>query len=782
MAEQILEHDAYEEYINNMAAYSIVVIRRRAVAEIRDGCKIINRRVIYDMYHNQKQGFTKSKKIAGDVIGIYSPHGDDAAYGSFRGILNWFQCKLPLLTGHGNFGALDGSPASASRYTEAKLSDFCRDAVVKDLSIDKSVVDYSPNYDNTTTEPDYLPCRVPLLLINGSTGIAVGISSSIPTHNPNEVIEVTRMLLRNPDADFVLIPDQCQPTYIIDNDWRKINEVGGIFRVRGITEFGEYNNHPAIIIRSLPDGVTSDKIVNVIQDMGQKKQVPMIKDIIDKTKSSVEIVVQLQRGADPYFVRDLLFKKTQLETSISVNFEVIDGIESKCMSYREYLLKWIEYRKVTKYRLHSLHLKNITTEMHTMETYIKAMKSGYIDEIIAMIRKIKSVDDANEITEFIIKKCDMTKLQAEFILRTDLRHLAAGYLPKYEARYKELHTEYLDCEKYILNPNMIVDEIDNELVEIMNKYGMPRLAKIIKAEDDSNIPKGTFKIVITENNYVRKLLLEERANSVRGDQPKYIMKVENTDSILLFDNKGKVFKLPVHKVNVTDKSSAGIDLKLLIRNCTADIASIINETTLKKVIGMKNSKHFLCVVTRDNYIKKMDLEDFENVPAAGLIYTKLTDNDSVKDVLITPATFDVIIYSGHKALRIPVGSIPVYKRASQGVIAMNTHDEISGLSLVYPDAKYIIIATENGRLNKFDIVGLTQSSRNKAGSSVISLKKTDRIVSIFGVNDSNTILIICNNSRITKKVSEIPVGSSVAQGVRVTEPKDGNIIKVEIVG
>ena len=781
MAEQIYEHNAYDEYISNMASYSIVVIRRRAVADITDSLKPIHRRIIYDIYNNQKQGLTKSAKIAGSVVGLYSPHGDASAYGAFKGIINWFDCKLPLLEGHGNFGTLSGMPPAASRYTEAKLSQFCRDVMIDELGVDKHVVDYSPNYDNTTVEPDYLPCKIPLLLINGSSGIAVGISSSIPTHNPNEVIEVARKLLRDSNAPFVLIPDQCQPTHIIDTDWKKLNECGGVFRVRGLTEFGEHDGYPAIFIKSLPDGVTSDKIYDTVQEMGEKKQVPMIKNIIDTTGEQVNIIIQLQKGADPYFVRDLLYKKTQLETTISVNFEVIDGIESKNMSYREYFLTWIEKRKTMKNRLHNLRLNNISSEAHTLSTYVQAMESGYIDEIIGLIRRQKKVDDTNAITEFIITKCKMTKLQAEFLLKTDLRHLAAGYLPIYKDKLKKLESEYKETEQFILNPNKVIEEIDQELAEIANKYGMPRLATVIKPADDSNIPKGTFKIVVTEHNFVRKLLLDERANSIRGDNPKYILKVENIDNILLFDNKGKVFKYPVHKINVTDKSSAGIDLKLLIRNCTADIAAVINETVVKEVLSMK-SKHFITTVTKKNFIKNMDLEDFENVPAAGMIYTKLTEGDTVMDVIIAPAGLDAIIYSGHKALRVPVASIPVYKRASQGVIAMNTQDDISGLSLVYPDAQYIVIATESGRINKFDIAGLAQDKRAKSGNKVVALKGNDRIVSIFGVTDNNHIMIICNNARHTMQVSDIPVGSSISAGVKLIEPKDGNIVKLEIVG
>ena len=220
----------------------------------------------------------------------------------------------------------------------------------------------------------------------------------------------------------------------------------------------------------------------------------------------------------------------------------------------------------------------------------------------------------------------------------------------------------------------------------------------------------------------------------------------------------------------------------MIRNCTADIAAIINEETLKNVLAMKKSKHFMVVISEGNFIKKMDLEDFENVPASGLIYSRLADGDSIIDVDIVPAAFDIIIYSGHKALRLPVSDIPVYKRASQGVIAMNTREPITGLSIIYPDAKYVIVVTQSGKINKFDIAGLARGKRAKAGSSVISLKKTDKIVSIIGVNDKNTIMVVCASGRKIIPVSEIPISSSVSQGVKMLEAKDGIAIKAEIIG
>ena len=786
--EHILEHDSLEEYKDNMVKYSIVVVRRRALAEIRDGLKPIQRRILWDFYNDMKgNSFIKSQRVAGDVIGKYSPHGADSAYLAFKPMINDFQCRMPLLEKHGDFGGVDGSPASSARYTEARLSQLAWDAIFVNMKDDPKVVDYSPNFDNSTKEPDFLPTSIPLLLINGTMGLAVGVSSNVPVHCPIEVLEVTRTLLRNPNADFVLVPDQCSPCHIIDTDWRAINDHGGTFKVRGHVEFGEYRAgrdreaYPAIFIKSLPDGVYSSSIKEAVEKLAEKKECPMIKDIYDNTKTTIDIVIQLNKGADLEFVKQLLYKKTGLESTVSVNFEAIDGIECKYMSYREYLLKFIEYRKMTKFRQHNFRLKNIKTRIHTLETYLKAMESGYIDEIVGMIRRQKTVQDRSIMTEYIIKHCKMTQLQAEFILNSDLRRLAEGYIPIYKEEYNKLQKEFKEVEQFIIDKNKIIDEIDQEILFIEQKYGTPRYCDIIKASDDTNIPKGIFKIVITENNYIRKLSLDDRISPIKGDQAKFILKVDNTENILLFDNKGKVFRLPIYKVNPTDKNSPGIDIKLLIRNCTADIAAVIYDPVVQQVAKIKNPKHFLTTISEGNCIKKMDMEDFINTPVTGMIYAKLNPNDSIKDVMITPDKFDVIIYSGHRALRINMQDIPVYKRASQGVFAMNTNDAISGISLVYPDATHIVIVTASGRFTKFNITGLARSARNKAGSSVIKLSKTDRIVSIYGVNDTNILSVTTTTGKEDIPVASIPVGSSVSSGVKMLQVNSSSaILKAEI--
>ena len=774
MSEIIRDHNSVDEYKNDMVLYSIAVILKRAIPEIRDGLKPIQRRIIWDLYHDMKgNGFVKSKRVSGDVIGKYSPHGDDSAYQAFLPILNWYQTKLPLLEGQGIFGTLAGDRAAASRYTEVRLSKFALEAVVKDFEDDLRVVDFVSNFDQSLKEPSYLPVCVPLLLMQGNSGIAVGISSDIPVHNVIETLEVTRHLLKNPDYKFILVPDQCQPTYIIDTDWNKINEYGGKFTVRGIVKKGVYRgardkeDYPALYILSTPDGVYSDQIRVQLEELAEKKQVPMIRDIYDNTKGNhVEIIIQLNKGSDIEYVKRLLYKKTSIEVSKRVNFEIIDGIDSKNISYRDYLLRWIEYRKITKYRQYNLRLRNISTKKHTLDTYVQAMESGYIDEIIALIRRQKKVEDKNVLTEFIISKCNMTKLQAEYLLSVDLRRLATGYLPIYKHEINELEKKYKECEAKIINKDLIVQEIDDELLYIEKKYGTPRLATIIKDKDDIDIPKGTFKLVITMNNYIRKLSLEDKVYTIRGDKAKYIMIVDNTEHVLLFDHRGRVFRLPVWKIFPTDKNSIGINIQMILKNCTGNIISAIYEPLYKQAVNMTNPRQYLVSITNNNFIKRIDLNDISNIPINGIIYTKVNIDDMVRGVLIAGINMDILIYTTNKVLRLHIKDIPEFKRASIGSRAINTTNNIMGMSIIYPDSKYIISITENGKLNKVSIDAILSNKRGiSVGNNITRISKGDKLVSILVANNNDSIYIVSSNNIYNILVSDIPIGTTVSSGI-----------------
>lgn len=705
---------------------------------------------------------------------------NSSIYGAMGNMTGWWRCKIPLINGWGNWGNFQGAKPAAMRYTEAYLSPFSNDCVLGLLKKYPSVVDWYSNFDGTTKEPAVLPTMIPLLLINGASGIGVGMKMDLPPHNVHEVIEVTRNLIRHPNAEVVLIPDLCMPCDIIDANWKKIcNEGNGKFRVRGRIEVGEYKKSPALFIRSLPDGVTTDSIKTKLEEMTAKGIISQVKDILwEGSSTDMNLVIKLDKNADPYYFRDVVYKNTQAETSYSINFEAIHDLDHSRFSYKSYLEMYIINTKMTLFRMHCAKYHDAMTRSFELEAYIKVMNSGKIDEIYKAIRKNKSSDNT-ELIAWLCKLLSVTEFQAGFIIKAPLSKFSKGNLLAYQAEYNECVATAEENREYIINDDKITEELDQILADYDKKYGTPRICNVLKESDYSGVPKGTFKIVVTENNFIRKLQENDNVGIVKGDNPNFILKVDNTENILLFSNKGKVYKLPVSKIPLTDKGP-GTDIRLLVKGLTSDIANVLYEPDLVKISKMK-WKHYLVTVSAGNSIKKLEIEDFLAVPPSGIFYTKLNETDSVQDVQIIPDGLDLVIYSGHKALRCPLQEIPLYKRNAVGVAAMNTKDNIGGLSVLYQDITHICVVTKSGKINKFDAMGMPQAKRNQAGNSVIKLGTTDSIISIYGVNDNSTIRVITANSgSIDIAVRDIPSTSSISAGKKIISTKGDYIIKTKL--
>lgn len=509
-------------------------------------------------------------------------------------------------------------------------------------------------------------------------------------------------------------------------------------------------------------------------------KLPQVTDVDDESKTKkIKITVTLKKGADADYVKEALYKYTDLEKSFSVNFEVIDGIKLIRMSYKSYLESFILFAKQNKFRYCCSILNDINTRAHRIEAFIKVLESGYINEIIKMIQKRKTIDD-NEIIEFLIKKSKITDLQASYIINASIKQLSLGYLNKYKDEYAKLTARMNELEKMVMNDDLITNSVRSDLVEVKKKYATPRISKVIKVSDAGNIPQGIFTLVITENNYVRKLGVNDIVNTVRGDSPKFIMQVDNTESVILFDNKGRVFKLPIHKIPIVGKSDPGIDIRTFLKGLTADIIRVFQEPVLKRASNLKN-KFYVAVLTKGNTIKKLDVNDFLSVPPSGIIYSKLNPDDSVIAVDIVSDQLDVVVYSGHKALRIAAKDIPCYKRNTLGVAVMNTNDAMEGMSIIYPEATDIVVITRSGKLNRFLASGLNRTTRNKAGSSVIKLGKNDYIHSIYGVNEKNGLNITTTSEVINIPVVSIERGSSVSSGIKAISTKSDIILKADVI-
>ena len=788
MPENIIRHSAHNQYIRDLALYTIATNLVRALPDARDGLKPVARRILYALMNDEKaispSTKVKSAAVEGTVMKKYHPHS--GTYPTFKTMINWFEIKQPMMIGQGSFGTISGEGPSASRYTECYLSPFGLECVCGALLNNNEVVDWNATYDNKHYEPQYLPVKVPLLLINGIFGgIGTGIKADLPTHNLREVIDATLRLIDNPESEVILIPDHCLPCEIIDTDWKNICNKGyGSYRARATMEVSYVKDHPIITITSLPSYGTN-LVIEKIEEGISSGKFPQIIDVNDESKNDygVRIVIRLKKGVDVNFVKEALYKYTPCEQSFRVNFEVVLGTELIRLSYKEYLNLFIQFAMNNKIKEYAAKHYVISTRLHKLDAFIKIVGSPDIDKIIALIKNRKT-DSDKELIELLINKHKLTDIQAEYIINAQIKQLSKGYLSKYKAEFLDLVSREDWLESRIASDELILQDVREELVNIRQKYGTPRICKKIVVDNLGNIPEGTFKLVITENNFIRKLSENEVINTIRGDRPKFVMTINNLESILLFDNKGRVFKLPVHKIPIIGKSDLGIDIKSIIKGLTADIVSVLYESTVKYLSSQK-ANIYVAVLSKNNTLKKLDIQDFLNVPPSGIIYSKLNQDDDIVSIELVSDYEDLVLYSDSKALRISSQEVSLLKRNTLGTLGMGgKHGDLEGMSIIYQDEKnptqYIIVVTDSGKVNKFLVSGFERSQRNKAGNKVIDLGKNDKIYKLFGATDNNILSITTTDGQVDIPIKDIQLSSSVSKGFKVVNTKSSIIVKAEI--
>ena len=791
MSEEIIQKNASEAYVSDMVRYSIETNRRRAFPDYKDGLKLVQRRTLYAMAFLLpcSRELVKTAQVTGRVMGELHPHGDSSIDDVIKILSNWFDRYIPLIYSESNMGSMQGDGAAASRYTEVMLSQFTKEAIFSEMKENENIVDWTPTFTGKTKEPEYLPVKVPLLLINGCLGIGTGKSTNIPCHNINEVIDATLNLIDNPDAPVVLVPDQCMPCEIIDANWKQIcNSGNGSFKVRAkidieIEDKGKANEHYMLVVKSTPDRVWIDdgKDTGVhyqINELIEKGRLPQITDLIENSHDKdMRYEIHLKKGSDPNYVRDYLYKATSLQVTQSVNFEVLNGIEPmERMSYKSYLQAFIEQRCITKYRYYCLKLQDARTQLHEKEICIMLIESGKVNELTKKIQKSKLKNDS-ELVNWLINLFNITDLQAKFILNYPMKKLAPVYLKQYKEEAKKLKEIETICMNKILNDGELLKEIKEELIYFKNKYGFPRKSIILNESQISNIPQGTFRIVITENGFIKKLPVNEAVGSYRGDNPTITIIAENTSDLIMVTSTGRGYKIPVYKIPITEKNSVGIDIRILMKGITSTVIAIFDSFVLRKYADLR-LKHYAVLCTEKNYIKKLDIEDLLVSTNSGIIMTKLNTGDQVKSCIIVPDNLDVVIYSKRKALRCPMSSIPNYKRNTVGNYAMNTKDDIDGIAMVDPRSTDILVITDAGYVNKFDITGLPVSERYKAGNNVIKLKPTDSIHSLFSTNDNQVITVLTKEKKYDIPVKDIQRASTASAGKKLIPLKGDIIIKV----
>lgn len=787
MSEKIVQVEAYNQYVKDYREYALYVERHRTVPEFRDGLKPVQRRIIYTAkFITNAVENKKSANIIGSTMGHYHPHGDSSIQGALYTLTNWFQTKVPLFTGQGNFGNTFQNVPAAARYTEVKLSDFTKECIVDELSTSKEIVDWEPNYDNSRKEPSFLPSKVPLLLINGCTGISVGDKVDVPSHNINEVIDVTIALIKNPNAKFVLIPDHCQECEIVDTNWAEINAKGfGNYKVRGIIEAQPYNGPEkrykglmTLVIKSCPNLTFLESIIGKLEEMIKTNKIIGILDMEEQSKENeMRYVIVLKPGTDPNYIKNEIYKNTSMLQTARVNLKVLDINDkenpTKRLSYRGYLQAWIDFRKLTKLRLYEHKLQNTMTRLHTINMYIMAFEKGISDDIIELIKSNKSTDDT-ELIEKLIKKCKITDIQAKFFINCELKKLSKGYFNSFKQEQAVLTQRVNEYSNIVLTDGAIEQVIINELMNIKTKFGEPRKCRLIPESEINGVASGEFKIIITENNFIKKIGVDDNITKPKNDTIKFVLSGDNSKSILLFDEFGKVYNIPISKIPFADKNSNGIDIRLINKYINSKITSVIYEPMMEMY-----SKGYIVTLTKDGFIKRMTTTDFLSISTSGLVYCKLDGDDKVIDILLFNNNAEIVVYGSKKALRIDINDIPILKRNSRGCISMSSKTtKVEGMSVISKAFKDIVIITKNGYINKV-IPDCVQKGRGKAGSNIIKLGKTDNIVSIYGANPNDILhaTISPTGEIIDIPVSNIPAGTSIGTGTKMI--KGGDVVKVK---
>lgn len=765
-------------YIN----YAMSVIVERALPDVRDGLKPVQRRILYGMmelgnYHNRPH--KKSARIVGEVMGKYHPHGDSAIYDAMVRMAQPFSYRNMLVDGHGNFGSVDGDPAAAMRYTEARLSRLAGE-ILKD--IDKDTVDFVPNFDETLEQPAVMPSKFPNLLVNGAAGIAVGMATNIPPHNLGEVIDALIELIEDPETDIKELMEHIKgpdfPTGAIIQGRDGIKDAyttgRGRIRVRAKSQIEQMaNGKSRILITELPYQVNKSRLIEKIAELVREKRVEGITDLRDESdKSGMRIVIEMRRDADPHVVLNRLYKHSQLQDTFGViMLALVDG-EPKVLNLKEVLNHYLDHQKDVIIRRTRFELKKAEERAHILEGYRIALDN--IDEIIAIIRA--SHDDAKE---RLIESFGLTERQAVAILDMQLRRLSGLEREKIEEEYAALTKTIAELKAILGDMNLVYEIIKDELIAIKDRFADERRTKIGLSigdlEDVDLIAEEDIVVTMTHQGYIKRLPVDTyraqrrggrgiAALNTRADDFVEQLFVASTHSyVLFFTNRGRVYRLRGHEIPEAGRNARGY---AVINMISLEPGERIQATI---PINKYTDDQYLTMATLNGTIKKTVLSEFDTNRSGGLICITLVDDDELVGIELTEGDTDIVLVTQEgQAIRFCEDQIRPMGRSAQGVIGirLDDNDKVVGLSVADDDADLLVV-TERG----FGKRTLIQEYRitNRAGKGVLTLNKTERtgpIVGVQVVKEGNEIMLLSlEGLMIRMKVDEISRLGRNTQGV-----------------
>ena len=798
---KIIERDINEEMQTAYIDYAMSVIVQRALPDARDGLKPVHRRILYTMHEDGltvDKPYRKSATTVGDVLGRYHPHGDASVYDAMVRLAQDFSMRYTLIDGHGNFGSVDGDPAAAYRYTEARLSRLAESMMT---DIEKNTVDFMPNFDDRLQEPTVLPAQIPALLVNGSSGIAVGMATNIPPHNLNEVIDgIIKIIDEDEVTDENLMevikgPDFPTEGIIVGREGiREAYKTGrGKIILRAETEIEEMaGNKQRIIVNSLPYQVNKAKLIENMAHLAREKRLEGISEIRDESdrEHKVRIVIELKRDANAQVVLNQLFKNTQMQTSFGIiMLALVDG-EPKILTLRQCLDVYIEHRKNVVLRRTQFELDKALARAHILEGLRIAIDN--IDEVIKIIRE--SYDDAKE---RLMKRFNLSEIQAQSILDMRLRTLQGLQREKIEEEYEEL-MKLIEHLREILNSETLVFQvIKEELLKIKDKYGDERKTQIKAAEGEIEvedlIKEEQTVVTLTHFGYIKRMPIDTYKSQRRGgkgitglstreeDFVKQIFTASTHDTILFFSNKGKLYKLKGYEIPEAGRTAKGTAIVNLLNLDAGE--------KISAVIPIQNFAEgkYLLMGTKNGLIKKTALKEYDSSRKNGLQGITLKEDDELISVKLTDGEDNIVLVTRNgicitfdeKDVR-PIG------RTAQGVIGIriDEDDEVIGMESVIRGGKATLLAiTENGFGKRTETDEYRVQARG--GRGVITYKITPKTGKLVGVKvvsgDEDVMLITDKGTIIRMKVEEISILGRSTQGVTLMRTTDGGkVVSIEI--
>jgi len=780
--------------------YSMSVIVGRALPDVRDGLKPVHRRILYAMY---KMGITssspykKSARIVGDVIGKYHPHGDSAVYEALVRMAQDFSMRMPLIDGQGNFGSIDGDNAAAMRYTEARLTKIAEE-LLKD--IDKDTVDFIPNYDGTEREPVVLPARFPNLLVNGSSGIAVGMATNIPPHNLTELIDALVYMIDNKEAkledilQFVKGPDF--PTGGIIFGRSGIIEAyktgRGSIKIRAKHHIEHRGNREIIVIDELPYQVNKAKLIEKISDLVKDKVLDGISEVRDESdREGIRVVIELKKDAMSEIILNNLYKHTQMQVSFGINMLAILDKEPKLFNLMEILETFLKFRKTVVIRRTIYELEEAKRRAHILEGLLVALAN--IDEVVELIKKSETTKDARE---KLMERFELSEVQAQAILDMKLSRLTSLEIEKLEKEYNELMEKIAYLNSILKEESVLNNVIKEELLEIKKKYPTERLTEIVDDYDDIDIedliPNEEMVVTITHRGYVKRVPLKTYERQNRGGKGKkalttyeddfiedfYIAKAH--DTLMIITNKGQLHWLKVYKIPEGSRTSKG---KAIVNLINLDKDEKIQ--TIIKTSDFDESKS-LAFFTKQGIVKRTNLSEFKNIRSTGVRAIVIDEGDELvtAKIVYPEDKYLFIVTKKGMAIRFPVDTVREMGRNARGVKGITFKipgDEVVGALSLKDDNQEILTVSEKGFGKRTEASAYRLT--NRGGKGVIAMKLTNKTGDLVGVvateKDHDLMLLTSKGKMIRVSIDSISKTGKNTQGVRIVKlDNDDKVVSV----